>query len=266
MLLQLPTFHAMLAPCPVSAAALTPHEKDQFCGSCQRVVQDFSQSENPVADLAAARAASPDGRVCGSFRREQVVVPPAPTLSRRLRWFVLALVLVVGQGLTAREALAQVRRAVPHKVASQRKHAPAHKPKPKPEQVPTEAYYQGGIESLEVMEETVLPLDSTAVYTYVEQMPQLPGGGGNAAIVAYIQQRVKWPVDFRDDMGGRVFVAFIVGKDGQVREARIVKGLHPLLDAETLRVVQALPAFTPGRQGGRPVAVSFTVPITFKLN
>ena len=266
MLLQLPTFHATLSPCPVGPAAFTPHADGKFCSSCQRVVQDFSRSENPVADLAAARAASPDGRVCGSFRREQVMVPPAPTLSRRLRWFVLALVLVVGQGLTAREALAQVRKPVPHKVMPHRKHVPVRKPKHVPEQVPTEAYYQGGIGSLMVMEETVLPLDSTAVYTYVEQMPQLPGGGGNAAIVAYIQQRVRYPqAQYRTTVEGRVFASFIVGKDGLVREAKIVKGLDSLLDAETLRVIQSLPAFTPGRQGGKAVDVSFTVPISFKM-
>jgi hypothetical protein len=131
MLLRLPTFHAAFSPCPVNPTnTFTPHEQGHFCGSCQRVVQDFSQSQNPVADLAAARAASPDGRVCGTFRREQVVVPAAPTLSRQMRWFVVALVLVVGQGLTAREALAQVRKPMPHtqRMVSIPQNAPAVPP------------------------------------------------------------------------------------------------------------------------------------------
>lgn len=266
MLLHLPTFNATLNPCPVSPATFTPHAQGHFCGSCQRVVQDFSQSDNPLADLAAARASSPDGRVCGSFRREQVVVPPAPTLSRRLRWFLMALVLVVGQGLTAREALAQVRRPVPHKAGPlHKKHMPVAKKKPiEIEDIIPDGEILGGItESVEVIE-PVQP-ESTRIYTYVEQMPQLPGGGGNKAIVDYIQQQLRWPKELRNDTEGRVFVSFIVGKDGCVREARIVKGLDPLLDAETLRVVRALPIFTPGRQGGQSVAVSFTVPVSFKV-
>jgi protein TonB len=272
MLFHLPTFNATLNPCRVNPAAFTPHADGKFCSSCQRVVQDFSQSENPMADLAAARAAAPDGRVCGTFRREQVVVPPIPALSRRLRWFVMALVLVVGQGLTARQALAQVRKPIPHKPATpQQKHAPRAKKQlaVAPERVSEEAHYDGGILPMEqevVEPEATLAASSNAkVYTYAEQMPQLPGGGGNAAIVAYIQQRVLWPVALnRTDVEGRVFASFIVGRDGIVREAKIVKGLDPMLDAETLRVIQALPAFAPGRQSGHAVDVSFTVPISFK--
>jgi TonB family protein len=272
MLLHLPTFNATLSPCPVGPAAFTPHADGKFCSSCQRVVQDFSQSENPVADLAAARAASPDGRVCGSFRREQVAAPPAPTLSRRLRWFIMALVLVVSQGLTAREALAQVRRPVPPKPATpHKKHAPGAQKQPAaaPERVREEAHYDGG---MLLMEDVVPEPEATSaaflearVYTYAEQMPQLPNGGGTAAIIAYIQQRVRWPVALnRSTVEGRVYASFTVDTKGSVRDARIVKGLDPLLDAETLRVVQALPPFIPGRQQGQAVAVSFTVPITFK--
>ena len=98
-MLLLPTFNATLTPCPVGPAAFSAHEKGHFCGSCQRVVQDFSQSRNPVADLVAARAITPDGRVCGMFQRAQTTAPPP--LTQRLRWF---LALVLGQGLTAREA------------------------------------------------------------------------------------------------------------------------------------------------------------------
>ena len=254
MLFQLPTFHALLAPCLVGPAAFTPHADGKFCSSCQRVVQDFSRSEDPVADLAAARAAAPDGRVCGSFRREQVVVPPAPTLSRRLRWFVLALVLVVGQGLTARQALAQVRRPVPkHKPTSK------HAPRPStPEEVPD---ILDGIVAIEI---PLSPSDTTTVRTYAEVMPTLQGRNYQQ-IAAYIQQQVRWPAgaDPRE-AEGRVFVRFVVGKDGLVRDTQLLKGIHPLCDAEALRIIRSLPAFTPGRQGGRPVAVSFTVPVTFK--
>ncbi|MBO2012280.1 energy transducer TonB [Hymenobacter negativus] len=243
MLLQLPVFEALLAPCSVSAAAFTNHEKGHFCSSCQRVVQDFSHSENPAVDLAAARAASPDGRVCGSFQRGQVLVPTAPTLSRRLRWFLMSLVLVVGQGLTAREALAQVSKPLPHNMRTVSL----------PENVPTPL-------------PAVADENSGVVYgAIVELMPSFRGGG-QRELVAYIQKHIRWPkAAGRVCAEGRVFASFTIGADGRVHDAHIVKSLDPLLDAEVLRVIRQLTGFKPGRQNGQPVAVSFTVPVSFKL-
>ena len=267
-MLLLPTFNARLLPCPVSPAEFSPHPQGSFCGQCQRVVHNFSHSANPRADLAAARAAAPDGRVCGTFSHAQLVKPPPPALSRRLRWFVLALVLVVGQGLSAQEALAQVRKPIPKKPAvSHRKHTPVAKKQPVEDmRIPETLLYTSGVPLDETMfvEPTPIP-DAEKVYTYVEQMPQLPGGGGPSAVVAYLQQRVRWPDDSGlEDAEGRVFVSFTVDTTGQVYDARSIKSLHPLLDAETLRVVQTLPKLTPGRQNGRLVKVSLAVPITFR--
>lgn len=106
--------------------------------------------------------------------------------------------------------------------------------------------------------------ERTKLYTYVEQMPELPGGGGNAAIVAAIQSKLKYPaLAVADQQTGRVFVSFTVTKDGAVQDARIVKGLGPAYDEAVLSAVKQLPQFIPGRQGDVPVSVSFTVPITF---
>ena len=268
MFLQLPTFNARLLPCPVGPAEFTPHPQGSFCGQCQRVVHDFSQSPNPRADLAAARAAAPDGRVCGTFSNAQLVKPPTPRLSRRLRWFVAALVLVVAQGLSAQEALAQVRRAVPKKPAIHYKKpvSAARKQPVEDVRIPEALLYTSGVPLDETMFEEPAPLsDADKVYTYVEQMPQLPGGGGPAAVAAYLQQRVRWPDGSGlVDAEGRVFVSFTVDTTGQVRDAHILKSLHPLLDAETLHLVQTLPRLTPGRQNGRLVKVSLSVPITFR--
>jgi TonB family protein len=101
------------------------------------------------------------------------------------------------------------------------------------------------------------------VYTYVEQMPELPGGGGRAAITAAVQARFRYPRGFvQAGEPGIITVSFVVGPDGRVGAARIVKGLAAAPDAAALAAVRALPRFTPGRQNGRPVAVSYTVPIT----
>ncbi|MGY3088454.1 TonB family protein [Hymenobacter sp. UYAg731] len=103
-------------------------------------------------------------------------------------------------------------------------------------------------------------------YTYVEQMPQLPGGGGNAAIVEALQRQVHYPAAaLRQQLQGRVFVSFLVTESGEVRNGKIVKGIGEGCDEEVLAAVQLLPRFIPGTQQGRPVAVSFTVPVTFKI-
>jgi protein TonB len=113
-----------------------------------------------------------------------------------------------------------------------------------------------------VVEEVV----ENKVYTYVEQMPQLPGGGGNAAIVAAIQKAVKYPpLALRNQVEGRIFVSFTVNSAGEVSDVKVVKGLGSGLDEETVRAVKTLPKFIPGKQNGRAVSVSFTVPITFKI-
>ncbi|WP_460617011.1 energy transducer TonB [Hymenobacter ruber] len=190
-----------------------------------------------MADLAAARAAAPDGRVCGSFRAAQVQAPP-PTLTRRLKWFLVALVLVVGQGLTAREALAQVRRA------SNRTQV---------EMVKSKATQQ--------------PKHTDQLYgVVVEQMPSFRGGS-NREMVQYIQKQIIWPLKNGEmiQAEGKVFASFNVGADGRIRDPKIVKGLQPLFDAEVLRVLRAMPDFIPGRQNGKPTVVGMVVPITFKL-
>jgi TonB family protein len=103
------------------------------------------------------------------------------------------------------------------------------------------------------------------VYTYVEQMPQLPGGGGQAAIVKTIRQNVEYPKSMTkgNTPKGSVLARFLVDAKGEVRETKIVKGLNPALDNAVLASIQQLPRFEPGRQDGKPVAVAFTVPITF---
>ncbi|MGI4864784.1 MAG: energy transducer TonB [Janthinobacterium lividum] len=104
------------------------------------------------------------------------------------------------------------------------------------------------------------------VYTYVEQMPQLPGGGGTQAIVNAIQKAFRYPaVDLRNQVEGRVFAKFTVDENGNLIDVETVKGLSSTIDAETIRAIKTLPKFIPGKQNGRSVKVSFTVPISLKI-
>lgn len=113
-----------------------------------------------------------------------------------------------------------------------------------------------------VVEEVV----ENKVYTYVEQMPELPGGGGQGAIVAAIQKAVRYPpMALRNQVEGRIFASFTVNPQGDVTDVKVVKGLGSGLDEETIRAIKTLPKFRPGKQNGRAVSVSFTVPITYKI-
>lgn len=101
------------------------------------------------------------------------------------------------------------------------------------------------------------------VFTEVEQMPQFPGGDG--AMMKFIKDNLKYP---ESESGSAkkcmVIVKFVVGKDGAVRDAEIMRSQGEAFDAEALRVVNLMPKFVPGRLNGEPVAVSFTLPVMFK--
>ena len=104
------------------------------------------------------------------------------------------------------------------------------------------------------------------VYNFVEQMPQLPGGGGPATIAAAIQRHLIYPPEaLNAQVEGRVFVQFIVTTTGAISQVKVVRSLVAACDVAALQAVRQLPRFTPGRQKGRPVCVQFTVPITFRL-
>ncbi len=102
------------------------------------------------------------------------------------------------------------------------------------------------------------------VFYIVEDMPEFPGG--EAALRAFIAQAIKYPVIAQENgIQGKVYVTFVVGKDGSVSNATIARGVDASLDKEALRVVNTLPKWKPGKQRGKPVNVSYTVPINFVL-
>ncbi|WP_320018406.1 M56 family metallopeptidase [Labilibaculum manganireducens] len=102
------------------------------------------------------------------------------------------------------------------------------------------------------------------VYVTVEKMPQYPGG--SLALQKYIAESVRYPKDAREKgISGRVFVTFVVNKEGDVIQAHVVRGVDPSLDAEALRVMNSIPKWTPGYEKGEAVNVSYTVPINFSL-
>lgn len=102
------------------------------------------------------------------------------------------------------------------------------------------------------------------VFVIVDQMPVFPGR--EEALRKFIANEVKYPDDAKKaGIQGKVFVNFIVNKEGNVINPKIVRSVSPSIDKEALRVVSLLPIWTPGQQKGKNVAVSYTVPIQFKL-
>ena len=105
------------------------------------------------------------------------------------------------------------------------------------------------------------PLDAK-VYTYVEQMPLLNGQHAYLASIATITHSLVVPADAP---AGRVYVQFIVTKEGKVSHPHIVKSLRADLDSAVVTATRQLPRFTPGKQSNHVVAVVITVGVTFPV-
>ena len=106
--------------------------------------------------------------------------------------------------------------------------------------------------------------DKNGVYQIVEEMPKFPGGEN--ALMDYVAKNVVYPKEAQEKgISGRVFVGFIVEKDGSVSEVKVLRGIGGGCDEEAVRVISGLPKWKPGKQEGKPVRVSYQMPINFKL-
>jgi protein TonB len=144
-------------------------------------------------------------------------------------------------------------------------------------EVPDEEEIEEEIEvdlDVEITEETVIedvvfeemPEEEEVdeIFTIVEDQPT--PSGGMAAFYQYVTKQLKYPAQARR-MGieGKVFVQFVVDKDGTLTEVQAVKGIGAGCDEEAVRVISGAPKWKPGKQRGRPVKVRMILPITFKL-
>ena len=112
----------------------------------------------------------------------------------------------------------------------------------------------------EIDNEPILP----DVFDEVDEMPQFPGG--MAGMMQYLSSNLRYPQDAREaGTQGRVIVSFIVEKDGSISNAKVAKPTYSSLDEEALRVVSAMPKWTPGKQNGEAVRVKYSVPVSFRL-
>lgn len=102
------------------------------------------------------------------------------------------------------------------------------------------------------------------IHVVVEKMPEFPGG--NEAMSRWLSKNIKYPLIAQENnIQGRVVCQFVVNSDGKIVDVQVVRGVEASLDAEAVRVIKSMPAWTPGRQGGKNVRVKYTLPIRFKL-
>ena len=98
----------------------------------------------------------------------------------------------------------------------------------------------------------------------VEQKPSFPGGDGE--MMKWLSNNIQYPPAAAEEgVSGKVTVEFIIEKDGSVSNVKVVRGKHPALDAEAVRVVKKMPKWTPGRNNGAPVRVTYMLPVSFRL-
>ncbi len=107
--------------------------------------------------------------------------------------------------------------------------------------------------------------DLDAVYDFPEENPEFKGG--MQKMYEYLRDNIQYPEMAKENgIQGKVFVQFVVGKDGAIRDIKVLKGIHKTLDKEAVRVVKSMPKWNPGKQLGIPVSVRFTLPIKFKIS
>lgn len=110
----------------------------------------------------------------------------------------------------------------------------------------------------EVIKSQKEPLD------VAEVPPTFPDG--MKGLMEYLSSNIKYPKEAQKEaVEGRVILRFVVDTDGSVKDVKVLKGVHELLDAEAIRVVESMPKWEPGKNAGEPVAVYFTLPISFKM-
>lgn len=128
---------------------------------------------------------------------------------------------------------------------------------PTPDPTPDPVFDPG---DFKVVEKFVEP----KVFTIVEEMPEFEGGLKN--LYKFLGENIKYPMREKDaGVQGVVHLKFIVGKQGEIRDIEVLRGVNEAIDNEAIRVLKAMPNWKPGKQRGKLVRVSYVLPIRFKL-
>lgn len=110
-----------------------------------------------------------------------------------------------------------------------------------------------------VVEEEPMP------FQLIDEKPTFKGGDANT-FATWVNTMLVYPAEAKENgMQGRVVLQFVIEKDGSVADVKVLRGAHPSLDAEAVRVVSSSPKWTPGKMNGKAVRVTYTFPVIFML-
>lgn len=135
-------------------------------------------------------------------------------------------------------------------------------------QVEVSTVTQEGTEQVvfeEPVQEVVQGNDDDMIFTVVEQNAEFPGGF--EALNKFLNKNMRYPPTARRmGVDGKVFVQFVVDKEGKISDVQVIKGLSADCDKEAVRVIQMMPNWKPGKQNGRAVKSRFVLPVRFKID
>ena len=105
--------------------------------------------------------------------------------------------------------------------------------------------------------------NENGIYNIVEEPASFPGG--MAECMKFLAENIKYPEDCKKEgIQGRVIAQFIIDKDGSIKNVKVIRGVHPSLDKESIRIIESMPKWTPAKVKGEPVKCQFTLPVAFK--
>ncbi len=109
------------------------------------------------------------------------------------------------------------------------------------------------------------PIDTiSGVYHYVNTMPQFPGGSSKWE--EFVRNELRYPENSKTlGLSGTVLLEFIIESDGSITNVKVLSSVYPELDEEAIRVIKSSPKWKPGKNMGKPVRVSYQIPIRFSL-
>lgn len=121
------------------------------------------------------------------------------------------------------------------------------------------------VETVTVPAAAATPETESVPFGLVAVKPKFQGGDANT-FAKWVSDHLNYPDDAKEAcISGRALVQFVIDEEGQLRDAKVVRSIHPSLDAEALRVISSSPKWTPGGDGNKPISVTYLFPVIFTL-
>lgn len=277
-------------PCHEKWDGMQPKENGRYCGSCQKVVTDFTNKTNEeILDYIKQNSGK---QVCGTFKNSQLKSTNHYQHNESAIRFLAALLLVFGMTLFSCNA---VDKSEKEQVIEPEYYRTLGIPSVSvdtipqidtisftpPEIITVEEDFETttGITIPEIVEppilttgEILIPVENSdslevdsedEILVFAEKMPEFPGG--SAKMMEFISNNIKFPqICSEMDIQGTVYVSFIVRKNGTIEDIKILRGVHEEYEKEAIRLIKLMPNWTPGENKGKVVNVRCNLPMKFR--